>query len=242
MKSQSGDQNQGEEWAMIEASFGDLEKRANLLSKLKEMGFEEEALLLCCCYIEAMGNLYFRGGGGQLNFYRILKNFGEEEMPMHIHPKQLWVGLRSAKNLREISQKIGVTLKKAEKKLYTEEEALALVAHLLNKEEITKLRDNLWRGTLAALAYKEFRNPAVHELGGAKSFSFDGTTFKREPAPILDFSLLYKGMLNILRNMKEISTQERTYFGQDFDSLLDSYLANNREWEKLEREKEKEVT
>ena len=233
MKSLSGGQDQKEEWAMIEADFNALEKRANSLLKLKKLGCEEEALLLCCCYIEAMGNLYFRGGGRQLNFYRILKNFGGEEVLMYIHPKQLWIGLRSAKNLREIGQKIGVTLKKAEKKLYTEEEALALVAHLLNKEEMTKLRDNLWRGTLAALAYKEFRNPAVHELGGAKSFSFDGTTFKGEPAPVLDFSLLYKGMLNILRKMREISTKTRTYFGQDFDSLLQGFLAIHKEWEEL---------
>ena len=242
MNSLSGGPDQKEEWAMIEADFDNLERRADLLLRLKKMGFEEEALLLCCCYIEGMGNLYFGGGGRQLNFYRILKNFGGEEMLMHIHPKQLWIGLRTAKNLQTIGQKIGITLRKVEKKLYTEEDVLALVAHLLNKEEMTKLKDNLWRGTLAALAYKEFRSPAVHELGGAKSFSFEGTTFKGEPAPVLDFSLLYEGMLNILRNMREKSTKTGTYFGQDFDSLLNSYLAIQREWEKLEREKEKEVS
>lgn len=86
---------------------------------------------------------------------------------------------------------------------------------------------------LAALAYMHLRSPAVHELGGAKSFSFEGTTFKREPAPILDFSLLYRGMLNILKNMREISAKTGTYFGQDFDSLLHDFLAIHKEWEEL---------
>jgi hypothetical protein len=241
MKSLSGEEVQKEEWAMIQAGFNDLEKRVKLLPELKKMGFEEEALLLCCCYIEAMGNLYFpdsRGGGKAYNFYRALKSFGEEERFMHIHLKQLWIGLRSDKTLQKIGQKIGVTLKKAEKKLYSEKEVLALVGKLLDEKEMTKLSDNLWRGTLAALAYGSFRNPGVHELGGAKSFSFEGTTFKGKQVPVLGFSLLYKGMLNILRNMREISAKGRTYFGQTFDFLLDAYLANDREWEKLGSENE----
>jgi len=237
MKSSSGDGHQKEEWAMIEAGFNDFEKRVNLLLELNKKGYEEEALLLCCCYIEAMGNLYFRDGGREYNFYRALKNFGEEEVFTYIHLKQLWIGLRSAKSLREIGQKIGVTLRKAANKLLTHEEILALVAHLLNKEEMTKFNDNLWRGTLAALAYERFRNPAVHELGGEKSFYFDKTTFKGELAPVLDFLLLYNGMLNIFKKLRKISTETGTYFGQNFDSLLDSYLAIHREWEKLGGEK-----
>lgn len=240
MKSSSRDGHQKEEWAMIEAGFNDFEKRVNLLSELNQKGYEEEALLLCCCYIEAMGNLYFRGGGRQFNFYHILKNFGGEDVLMYIHPKQLWIGLRSAKgkDVQEIGQKIGGALRKVKGNLHTEDEALTLVAHMLNKKEMRKFRDNLWRGTLATLAYMHLRNPAVHELGGAKSFSFQGTTFNG----VLDFSLLYKGMLNILKKLGEISTETRTYFGQDFDSLLDSHLAVHREWEKLGREKEEVVT
>jgi hypothetical protein len=238
MRSLSEEENQKEEWAIIQAGFNDLEKRTKLLPKLKKIGFEEEALLLCCCYIEAMGNLYFRKEGNQHNFYYILKKFGGEEPLIYIHPKQLWIGLISTKNLRGIGEKIGITLKGAKKKLYTEEQALTLVANLLNKKEMTKLRSNLWRGTLAVLAYEWFRNPAVHELGGAKSFSFEGTTFKGKPAPVLDFSLLYRGMLNILRNMSEISAKTKTYFGQDFDSILNEYLAIHREWEKLGSDKE----
>ena len=60
MKSLSGGQDQKEEWAMIEAGFNDFEKRVNLLLELNKKGYEDEALLLCCCYIEATGNLYFR--------------------------------------------------------------------------------------------------------------------------------------------------------------------------------------
>ncbi len=242
MEPLSGERDRKEEWGMIEAGFNDLERRAGFLLRLKEMGFEQESLLLCCCYIEAMGNLYFQSNGRQLNFYRILKDFGGEEVFIYIHPKQLWIGLIAAMNLRKIGKKIGVTLRKAEKKLYTEEEALTLVAKLLNKEEMRKLKANLWRGSFAALAYEWFRNPSVHELGGAKSFSFQGTTLNEKPVPDLDFSLLYRGMLNILRNMREISAKTGTYFCQEFDSLLDGYLAIHREWEKLGSGKEKEVS
>jgi len=242
MKPLSEERDQKEEWAMIEAGFNDLQRRAEFLLRLREAGFEEEALLLCCCYIEAMGNLYFQGGGKQSNFYRILKSFGGEEVLIYIHPKQLWIDFISDKNFRQIGKKSGVTLRKAENRLYTEEETITLVANLLNKEEMTKLKKNLWRGTLAALAYEWFRKPAVHELGGAKSFSFEKTIFKGKPVPVLDFSLLYRGMLNILRNMREISAKTGTYFGQDFGSLLDACLAIHREWEKLGSKKGEEMS
>ncbi len=246
MELSRGDQEQKEEWAMIRSGLDDLEKRAKLLPKLKEKGFEEEALLLCCCYIESMGNLYYREKWNQNNFCRVIRNFGGEDILQQIHPEQLWSGLKSAQseNVQQIAQKIGGTLKKAENKLYTETEILGLVAGMLNEKETKKLSDNLWRGTLSAFVYIHLSNPAVHEFGGATSSLFKGTTFKNEPVPILDFSLIFKAMLNILKNMVEISTKTATYFGQDFDSLLRGFLAIHKEWERIGNSKqsnEKEV-
>ncbi len=218
----------------IEPYFRDLERRAVFLPQLRQMGYRGDALLLCCCYIEAMGNIFYGGNRNQYNFFRVLKEYSGEGVLIQILPKQLWLGLKHAggKNLSRIGKKIEGVLKKHRKKFYRENEILALVNSTLNPTETEKLKKNPWRGTLASAAYMHLRNPLVHEMGGVE-FSFDRITFKGKPAPVLGFSLLYKAMRNILSKMKEKSIESGTFFGQDFDSLLRSGLAIHKEWEGL---------
>ena len=235
MRSLSGFQEEEEEWAIIRAGLDDLKKRVDLLPRLKDKGFEEEALLLCCCYIEAIGNVYYRQNRTQYNFCRILREFGQVDVLHQIHPKQLWIGLKSSRssNLQRIGHAIGGTLKRAQRRLYSEAEILGLVGGMLGKEDTIRLKDNLWRGTLAALAYQHLRNPAVHEMGGAKSFQFEGTTFKGDSVPDLNFSLLYKSLLKVLNTMRRKSDETRTYFGLNLDTLLRESLAIHKEWDEL---------
>lgn len=39
--------------------FRAFERRVRLLDTLDEEGFQDEALLLCCCYIEGLGNAFW---------------------------------------------------------------------------------------------------------------------------------------------------------------------------------------
>ena len=223
-----------EKWQFIEAGFEGFQRRVQFLPELRKMGFHEEALLLCCCYIEAMGNLYFKEDRKQYNFYRILREFGEEEIFGCIYPKQLWIGLKAArqKGISGIAEKVGSALKKLRGQLFTEEDILLSLSPLLYPKETDKLKQNLWRGTMAALAYMHLRSPLVHEMGGLE-FSFDKTLFKGRPVPNMGFSLLHKALLKILDNLYQKSKQSRTYFGYDFDDLIRSFLDEHKEWEKL---------
>lgn len=220
------------ERASIEAYLENVKEKLDFVLKLREMGREEEALLLCTCYIEAMGNMYFRMKS-QKSFYLVLKHFGKKEIFTHIHRKMLWLGLRDApkKILKEIVRKIGSALAGAEEKVYTAEEIISLVAPALESDELEKLKVNLWRGSFAAYVYKFLRNPNVHGLGG-KGFSFDHLTFKGEPV-VIDFPLLYEAMLNVFRAMKEISVSTITLLGWDIESLKESFMSDQREWDEL---------
>jgi hypothetical protein len=160
------DENREGKLRAIEAYFEDLQRRSDFLEELDRKGHRSEALLLCCCYIEALGgNLYWPDEGSARNFVRLLQEHGGEELLWHIHPKQLRIGLSGAGSRRQgIGQKLDRVLTEAEGRLYTEDQILALAGSCLTGEELDTLKQNLWRGTLAAVVYSRIRGPLIHEL------------------------------------------------------------------------------
>ncbi len=216
----------------IEATLEEFNERVAFLDELYEDGHEKEALLLCCCYIESLANtLYQQKKGNRWKFVRILREYGREEMLWHIHPKQLrtWIADAKEKWLQQIGSKLTGVLTRAEGKLYTEEQILNFVEPDVDAKELAKIKDNIWGGTLAALAYKGIRNPLVHEMIAQASMSFDRTTFKGKLMPALDFCLFYRALRRIFPT--DISSDEgvlprlREIFMSYFN---DSNLTKNR--------------
>lgn len=74
----------------IAAYFNDLEIRVAFLNELYAMGRRDEALLLCCRYIEALGSrLYPEQKSKAKNYCSILIQHGGNEIWQMIHPKQI---------------------------------------------------------------------------------------------------------------------------------------------------------
>jgi hypothetical protein len=196
----------------IERFFEKWEQRVGFLLELFASGHEEEALLLACCYIEALGNaLYWDARGSNYNFVRVLKEHSGEERFQHIHPQQLRIGLAEARQKRV--QKIGNTLDKVlgkfDRKLYTEDEILALLSSHVDASELEELKQNLWRGTLAAFAYQRIRSEHVHTVSGPIAFMpSDGTDLP-------DFLLLYGALQRIFQAAMERSVTSVRWFGHD---------------------------
>jgi len=202
---------------LIKASIEEVKQRIAFLVKLTRSGHKKEALLLCCCYIEGFGNhLYWSDEQSAKNFVRILKECGGEEVLWHIHAKQLWIGLDEArsKQVHKIGEKLRPLLEKAEERLYTEEEIVTLAKAALPADDLNKLKLNLWRGTLAALAYKWIRSRLVHELS-ASPIEFRGITFRGNPVPPLDFPLLHRALLRVFQKMESLSLTSGKLYGHD---------------------------
>lgn len=218
------EQNRRAKLQFIEAYFRDLEQRSDFLLDLIKTDHRAEALLLCGCYIEGLGNnLYWPDERSAWNFIRVLREHGGEEVLGHIHVKQLRNGLADAKSklVQRIGQKLNGVLTAAEGRLYTEQEILALVEPAITADELETLRRNLWRGTLAALAYRRIRSPLVHELSTRQGVSFDRTTFRGEPVPDLDLRILYPALRRILQAMRGLSLASERWYGHDFKNAAE---------------------
>ena len=174
----------------IEAYFVNLDRRIALLRQLHESEYENEALLLCCCYIDGLAtSLYWPDEGSARNFVRVLQQHGGETLLCHVHPKQLFEAFDSKRFLRSLAARVARLWGSNDHCLRTLDEAAAELSGHLPAEEASLLRNEIWRGTLAQLVYTRIRCQAVHNLG-ASPLLLSETTFRDKPVPPLDFDLL----------------------------------------------------
>ncbi len=200
---------------LIESGLKSLEAKTDFLGELFKDGRKDEALTLCCCYIEAAGNNRYGKDNNRKHFVKILKEHGGEEVLSVIHPKHMKDKLLELKGLKIIGGKVAGVLVKAFGHLYTDEEMINLSMPVLDQSELTKLSKNLWRGTLAAIVYEDIRSPLVHRAM-APNYYFSTTTFKGEPVAFPDFDLLFSAWERILSEMKDYSLRTVTWMGSTF--------------------------
>lgn len=196
--------------SVIRSFFGEWEQRTAFLKMLFNNDHKSEALLLCCCYIEGFGNGLYGEDRPQYNFVRVLKEHGGDKTLSRIHPEELRIGLARAnsKMVRKIGAKLDNVLPKAQKKLYTENEILRFVKRYLTDNEKETLRQHLWRGSLAAFAYRRIRSEQVHTLIGPVQFMSPS-----DNTPFPEFLELYQALTRILQAVKEVSLISGKWFG-----------------------------
>jgi hypothetical protein len=72
---------------VITAYFDDLERRVRFLGDLIAEGREIEGIILCCAYIEGLGNsVYPECRDSMRNFVRIIQDYGSADLLTWIHP------------------------------------------------------------------------------------------------------------------------------------------------------------
>jgi hypothetical protein len=140
----------------IRAFFEGLESRVEFLKKLKSSGRKIEATTLCSCYIDGLASaLYWPDERNNLNFVRVLKEYGGEEIFSYIHPKMLELAIsnlayrepkKPSRKWEPIFKKVSPALQKANGKLYSYQEMIALLSRSLSKDELTEMEKKLWRG------------------------------------------------------------------------------------------------
>lgn len=202
----------------IEAYFNDFEKRIAFLEALNREGHGQEALLLCCCYIESFGNDYYGNRKRHQNFVKILGKFGNHSNIFnYVHLQQLGDFLKNTneETLRliygKVAQIISSKLSLDQDKLYSESEVISLVGNLIDAKEVKILRENLWRSSYASIAYKGIRCKSVHE-GFASNISFGNMTFMGNKIKRLDFGFLYEALKSIFVKMRDESLKAGCFF------------------------------
>ena len=194
----------------IRVFLEDLEKKAAFLKELYEKGNKDEALLLCCCYIDGLANNLYGGKRSNKNFIRAMEEFGEEKHWGLIHPDQLIRNMLRActpstkenKPLKILVEKIKENPSIFDWKLFSDKEIIQGITLQINltQKEISLLKKNLWRGKFANIVYDQMRTPFVHRLGigGSHAFFFSKTIHNGGHLPPLDFDGLYPILKRIL--------------------------------------------
>lgn len=98
--------------------------------------------------------------------------------------------------------------------LLTREEILSRAGATRTSVQRNQLEREIWRGTIAAVAYYPMRNAAVDALR-ASSHSFSITTNGGEPALPLDLSRLKAAARNLAREFRRRSEASGQWFGND---------------------------
>ncbi len=210
----------------ITAFFDDLNNKIIFMNELYNNGHRDEARVLCACYIDWLAAaLYWPEEQNNCNFVHVLKEYGGQEIFSCIHPKMLERALHKKETLRNkpvrkwvaICDKITSALQQANGRLYEESEIIKLLSSFVSNSEIENIKKELWRGTYAAIVYAEFRIPAVHGLGPSDGITFDNTTFRDQPVPPVEFTMLQALLKSIVEVARQTSMTTGKWFGHDYN-------------------------
>ena len=203
----------------IEAYFDELSRRIEFLRELRATGHENEAMLLCCCYIDGLANyLYWPDSAGHRSFVHAVREFGPHEFLARIHPTQLREAIA-----RRTGRRAGVALSIVEQlesefagALMQQEVVERFIAEHADAEIQAWIGKNLWRGTLASIAYESLRVPSVHNLGAAGAISFGQGNVDGDGIPNIDFEILLDTLQPIYDEARQRSITTNQWFGHDW--------------------------
>jgi len=210
--------NESAKREFIEAYFSNLEQRIKFTESLyEEQKAEPEALLLCCCYIEGIGNcLYPDETGSTKTFVRVLREHAGEPFLLSVHPRRLAEALPQKDSATaELAELIMNSWGAAPFELLNEDDFIERARVSMSPDQLTALRREVWRGTIAALAYGEVRGRLVHRLGAGIPIGFDQSRWEGGPPPEIDFPLLYRALSRVFEHSRQVSLSSNNWFGID---------------------------
>ncbi len=207
----------------IEAHFENIEQGLELLDDLDRGDHSVEAVLLCCCYLEAIGKeFYGRDEPSNQVFVRVLREHSSMDIFGRIEPSYLISRLENkVRWKRELAIDIGGRLQeKPPRENYPcEGEFHEWAKEFLRAPQLEKLRGELWRGTIAAMLYREIRSALVHGLASRSlpfALAFPDMQHYGEPAPRIDFAVLFEALRRVLQSARNVSLSSGKFFDQDF--------------------------
>lgn len=187
----------------IRAYFDDLRNRISFLKELYGNGRKDEALMLCCCYIEALGSRQSQEPERKAkNYCSVLAEHGQNEIWSLIHPEQLKNVLTANGLFKDTVPALQPLIDSFGAQLVEPQDALARLDTALNAQQRAWLADNIFKGSIANISYERIRSELVHDISAAP-ISFSETSYKGNPVPDLNFEMLYASLCNIVKVSQE---------------------------------------
>ena len=198
----------------IGAFFDELDEKAALTEALFKEGHQDEARLLCCCYIEALGNGLYpqQNSGAQAFSLALCGHSGDPDFSL-VCPKWLLRSLPfgSASPAASVAAKEALTALTQNEAL-DETELLAKIGSIAS-DATEFLKREMWRGSVASAVYQDIRSLGVHWFGSPSSLSFE--TVKRDGKPLAEvgFWKLKNGLDKVIEDARRLSLASGKWFG-----------------------------
>lgn len=206
------DEGREDKLYFIRAFFEAFGCRIERLPKLFAESFGDEAFTLCVMYIDRLASGHYGGdGNSHRSFSSALRELGGDPLFAMLHPRVL---LEKAKEFCPDAVPLLESTVKMHPSALLEEVALAQAIRNSNLNESIKhkLRDNLWRASIASICYSRIRGQLVHGPGGGP-LSFDQSDYKGQKGVRVDFRLLHEALLRIYDHIKAMSLENAEWFG-----------------------------
>mgnify|MGYP005816975455 CR=1 FL=1 len=196
----------------INAFFSAFKQKIDRLQELRKT-YPDEAFTLCLVYIDRLASGHFGGKEGQnrRNFWRALASLSGNPLFAMIHPRRL----------KELTERycplavpfISSLINRQPNALLHENDIAAEIrqSSLLDSEK-RKLVENLWRASMANIAYDFIRVAEVHGPGSG-GLSFDESNYQGGKGVTLSFEMFYDALQQIHKQVTEASLTTGHWFG-----------------------------
>jgi len=192
----------------IDAYLKRIEKRICFLKELHKE-HKEEALTLCCCYIDAFASKeYSESDETAVNFCSMLEKYFQPEL-CTIHPKQLKDILSNNGDFDECFSSYAEILDDLSETC-SKEDMVSKLSHLTNNKQEQWLTNYMYKGSIAYIAYKRIRCGLVHNMSGPE-IEFDKIRFNGNPIPRLGFNTFYKALTKMFEDYKNKSISQNEF-------------------------------
>ena len=209
--------NQKAKRHVITSFFDDAEARVAFLDDLADTGHEPEAMTLCLVYIDRFAqSLCWPSASTGRNFVDALIQFGGEPLMALAHPLQAARAFGEMKTpWKALAERIAGAFPGPSHEVVpipTFEQALA---EHVTTAELAQLKPELWRATIANVAYQHLRNPAIHAFGTGGGIILSKTTWNGQPISILGFAILRNCARGLIAEARRRSDANGQWFGDD---------------------------
>lgn len=211
------DENERAKRDFINSFHSHAEERLAFLPRLFSDRHREEAATLCLSYIDSFSQwLEWPSDKSGQNFVKAVVSFGGDPLMGLVHPLQAIRTFHQMKSFwKGIATRIEGIFTGPNYELLEQSEFLSKLATSMSADELSKVKEELWRTTMAAIAYFHLRNPSIHSFGAGPDISFSNTTHQGSSVPVLDFNRLYNIALNLHSELRRRSAATGQWFGND---------------------------
>lgn len=159
-------ENHDLELEMLGSLCEEWDRRIESLGAIFDQGYVDEALILCCCYIAAIGNWLGKPGSDEREtFTKALLRYGDNDLFGRVNPRRLSEAFQHLEDVRrpaDFHGRLRGCLDSLRDEFYPWEEIARVCRPVLADEEFDALRENFWIATFACHAYSITRCEGVH--------------------------------------------------------------------------------